>query len=150
MPDIREQVALELEQLERLLEVHASLIHEVEARPPDPVELSALAALLHSFYNGVENICKRITFATVGELPQGELRHRKLLEGMSASLPGRPAVFSPGTKDELRLYMDFRHVFRHAYTFELRWTKMAGLVHGCEDLLRRLEQELEAFLQELG
>jgi hypothetical protein len=59
-------------------------------------------------------------------------------------------VFSPGLKDELRLYMDFRHVFRHAYTFELRWAKMAELVHGCEDLLRRLKQELASFIQELG
>ncbi len=46
--------------------------------------------------------------------------------------------------------MDFRHVFRHAYTFELRWRKMARLALTMQATLRRVEDELGAFLKAIG
>jgi hypothetical protein len=57
---LRKQVAVELEQLKHLLEVHRSLLTKCITDTPDPIEVSALAAMLHSFYTGVENIFKRI------------------------------------------------------------------------------------------
>ncbi len=39
-----------------------------------------------------------------------------------------------------------RHVFRNAYSFDLDWEKMSGLVLNCEDVWRRLEAELTVFL----
>ncbi len=44
-------------------------------------------------------------------------------------------------------YLEFRHVFRQAYAFDLRWEKMRSLVLGCEDTLRLLQVELESFLR---
>jgi hypothetical protein len=41
----------------------------------------------------------------------------------------------------------FRHVFRNAYSFDLDWEKMSGLVLNCEDVWRRLEAELTAFVR---
>lgn len=42
---------------------------------PDPIERSALAAMLHAFYTGVENILKRIALGINGRLPEGEFWH---------------------------------------------------------------------------
>jgi hypothetical protein len=53
---IAAQVGLELEQLDQLLETYRPLLGRCETAAPDEIELAALAAMLHSFYNGVENL----------------------------------------------------------------------------------------------
>ena len=82
-----------------------------------------------------------------GDLPKSEFWHRQLLDNMAYPGPARRAVISASLRDDLRVYLYFRHVFRQAYTFELRWEKMAGLVERCENTLRQLELELETFLE---
>jgi hypothetical protein len=57
---LRKQIAVERQQLHRLLATHRPILEKCAARPPSEIELSALAAMLHSFYNGTENIFKRI------------------------------------------------------------------------------------------
>jgi hypothetical protein len=51
---LRKQITVERQQLDRLLEIHRPLIKKCAAGPPSEVELSALAAALHSFYSGIE------------------------------------------------------------------------------------------------
>ena len=43
--------------------------------------------------------------------------------------------------------MEFRHVFRHAYTFDLRWDRMKTLVLGCEETLHLVEEQLDRFFE---
>ena len=117
------------------------------SEPPNDIELSALAALLHSFYTGVENIFKRIAVELDGEPPRGEAWHRQLLDAMARPAKNRVAVISESLSDSLSEYLAFRHVFRQAYSFDLRWDKMSALVLNCEATFRRLEAELEAFSQ---
>lgn len=50
----------------------------------------------------------------------------------------------------LKDYLDFRHVFRQAYSFEIQWDKMEPLVLNCEQVLLELEAELQTFLQSEG
>ncbi len=142
------QVAVEREQLHRLLETHRPLLVQCSESRPNPIELSALAALLHSFYNGVENILKRISAEIDSAPPSGEFWHRKLLDSMALPRKSRPAAISRVLNDRLSEYLEFRHIFRHAYTFELHWEKMSSLVLGCEETLRLLEAELDKFLRE--
>jgi hypothetical protein len=144
---LQKQVAVELEQLNRLLETHRPLLRKCRGTKPDPIELSALAAMLHAFYTGIENILKRVTVELDSNPPTGEFWHRQLLDSVARSGPARPPVISAHLRDLLRNYLYFRHVFRQAYTFELRWEKMAGLVHDCEDTLRELELELRNFFE---
>jgi hypothetical protein len=94
------------------------------------VEISALAAMLHSFYTGIENVMKRIALRIDGGLPEGPAWHTRLL-------------------DRLRTYMAFRHMFRHTYSFELRWDHMKPLVSECQDILRQFEEQVEKFLHDL-
>jgi len=144
---LRKQVVVEREQLNRLLEVHRPLLVRCATTTPNDIELSALAAMLHSFYTGIENIFKRIAVEIDGALPHGESWHRELLDAMRRPSAARPAVISAPLRDRLREYLEFRHVFRQAYAFQLRWDKMSPLVQGCEKTLRQLEAELEAFLR---
>ncbi len=112
-------------------------------------ELAALAAILHAFYNGVENIFKRVAVTLDGGAPSGPSWHADLIEAMSKPNPNRPALLSESLSETLQEYLDFRHVFRQAYSFELRWEKMKHLVLGLHDVLRRLEHELDVFLAQV-
>lgn len=59
-PKLAKQINVEREQLRRLIAIHSKLLVNCASHIPNDIELSALAALLHSFYTGVENIFKRV------------------------------------------------------------------------------------------
>ena len=141
------QIQVELEQMDLLFKRHPGLIEKCRHQAPDNVEIDALAALLHSFYTGVENIFKRISLKIDLGLPDGGLWHSELLGNMSHPTKSRPAVISEGLRMQLRGYMDFRHLFRHAYTLQLNWNKMSGLVLELEGVYQQFKQELKSFSQ---
>ena len=92
---------------------------------------------------------KRVAVEIDEELPSSPFWHRDLLEAMIHPTPRRQAVISNALRTQLREYLEFRHVFRQAYSFQLRWDKMETLVLECEQLLRLLEKELDLFLQSI-
>lgn len=143
--DVAKQVRVERELLNRLLSSHRSLPATTPGATPSVVELAAHAAMLHSFYTGVENIFKRISLGIDKDLPSGDKWHVDLLNKIATATPQRHAVTSAALRDQLACYLEFRHFFRHAYTFQLRWEKMASLALGCEGVLRQLEAELDGF-----
>lgn len=143
--ETRQKTELELALLRRLLQAHSELLSRANGEELDGAELLASAAIVHSLYNGVENIFKRIALEIDGALPNGQKWHSDLLLQMEKEKDIRPAVISTDLRLRLGEYMDFRHVFRHAYSFDLQWAKMHGLVVNCEDTLQRLTAELEVF-----
>lgn len=145
--EVTRQTAFELLQLRQLLDSYSPLLAKVAAADPDHTSTAALGSMLHSFYTGVENIFKRIAIEGEGGVPSGESWHSELLKNMAAPSANRPTVITTSLRDRLADYLAFRHVFRSAYSFLLRWDRMAPLVFDCEATLRSLETELGAFLQ---
>jgi len=126
-------------------------IQETFAGLPIPQEPShkdkaALGAFVHSFYNGLENVLKRLAQEVDRSIPTGEGWHRALLRRMSVEVPGvRPAVLRPKTVEALEPYLGFRHFFRHAYTFEIEWEKLKPLVEQAREVFERARQDIEVF-----
>jgi len=149
-PRLAKQIAAEREMLNRLLADHRTLIDKCEHSSPEKIEISALAAMLHSFYTGIENLFERIAIELDEGLPQGPAWHKELLARMSLPAPRRPAVISPGLAENLREYLEFRHFFRGAYTFQVLWDRMAHLVQGCPLALKNLEAELDVFIKAMS
>lgn len=147
---LKRQIEVELEQLGGLMKRHPQLLARGPQDSPTPVEIDAIAALLHSFYTGIENLFKRISVTLDNGPPSGEMWHTKLLDTMTRSTTEREPVISVELRNVLRKFLDFRHVFRHAYSFELQWSKMAPLVGECEATFRRLEQEVVRFAEGFG
>jgi len=143
---LRKQISVELEQLDTLFTVHRPLLTKSLDTPPDEIGLSALAAFLHSFYTGIENIFKRVTLEVDGLPPRGVSWHRELLDAMTRETERRKRVISQDLSDRLKDYLQFRHFFRHAYVFHLQWAKIRPLVVGCEETMRMLRDEIEGFL----
>jgi hypothetical protein len=50
--DLIEKILFEIEQINKLLEIHNSLITLCRHKEPDSTELAAIGTILHSFYNG--------------------------------------------------------------------------------------------------
>jgi len=50
------QVKFEIGQIDQLFESYADLLEQAQKKAPDLVEVTAMASVLHSFYNGLENI----------------------------------------------------------------------------------------------
>lgn len=144
-PETWKRVELELSQLHHLLQSQSDLLSRAKEQEPTGTELLAIAALLHSFYTGIENAFKRIAAEIDGRMPTGQKSHADLLLQMESGTEKRPAVISEGLRLRLGEYMNFRHVFRHAYSFELQWSRMKGLVLNVEDTLSQFGSAMQAF-----
>jgi hypothetical protein len=143
----RKQQAAEREQLQRLLAGIKGLLAKCRDTAPNEIELSALAATLHSFYTGVENIFKRVAVELDCEPVRGDAWHRELLLRMKTPTLRRPALLSEELHNTLNEYLRFRHVFRNAYSFDLDWRKMSPLVLRLEETFDNLEAAFDDFLK---
>lgn len=130
----------------------AAVVREIrrtaEPLPAEPSlkDKAALGAFVHSFYNGVENLLKRLAQQVDQSLPSGEGWHRALLQRMTTEIPSvRPPVLQRQTAEILEPYLGFRHFFRHAYTFEIEWQKLKPLVDGVEEAFKKLRRDLDDF-----
>jgi hypothetical protein len=146
-PETQEKVGFEIEQLHRLVDSWRGLVAKSAGAQPDSTELAALSAYLHSFYNGIENILKQIALDIDGVRLSSDSWHSDLLTLMSTPTEHRPALLSQDLGIKLDGYRGFRHVFRHAYTFNIIWEKMWDLVVECEAVLLEFEQACRALFE---
>ena len=145
LPDLRDEIEVEFCLIGRLLEESADLRRNARHTAPNKNETVVLASVLHSFYTGVENLLNRIITHVDGKSPQGRFWHRDVLLRMARCERQRPAIISEELRIILSDYLHFRHMFRHAYAFELKWTRMAPLVEGIEDTFARLQREVRLY-----
>ncbi|MFZ5495442.1 MAG: hypothetical protein ACOZE5_08930 [Verrucomicrobiota bacterium] len=132
--------------MRELLVVHAPLVEKCRHQPPDMIECSALATMLHSFYTGIENLLSRVAREIDGETVKSDRWHRDLLQRMTEARKERSAVISARLRVHLQDYLGFRHFFRNAYSFHFDWEEMAPLVLECENILQQFSREVAEFL----
>jgi HepT-like protein len=115
----------------------------------DRLALYGTAALLETFYTGVERALVRVAGST-GEAPEGPAWHRRLLEIMSIEIPEvRPQVLSPRSASELEEYLAFRHRFRNLYLFDLQPVPVLALAARAHEVWTKVHADLERFADTL-
>lgn len=144
------QVEFEIGQIEQLLESYAGLLERTKTSRPDLVEITALASILHSFYNGIENIFLSISKGIDAEIPTGTQWHRDLLTQMPQANQHRAAVLTIETTRRLADYLGFRHFFRHSYSFFLDWNELEKLIFPLTEVWAQVKAELQQFLAGLN
>ena len=118
---LRKKIAFEISEIDTLLGHASVLLQKCRVKEPDFIELSAVGSTLHSFYNGLENIFQLIRKEIDRTSATGGWWHSELLDAMFRTTESRPAVLDEWLREPLSDYMEFRHFFRHAYGYHLRW-----------------------------
>jgi hypothetical protein len=78
--NVKRKILFEISQIDEALESAKPLRDLCKARIPDIIEKSAVALLLQSFYNGIENILIIIVKYFDAKLPNSSKWHKELLE----------------------------------------------------------------------
>lgn len=148
--ELKEEIAIELENIETVLRELSQLSEDVQGREASLLEKTAASAFLAQFYNGLENILKRICRYSNAPLPAGEIWHVELFRRFcTPPSPPLPALFDQSLAADLAPYRKFRHVVHHGYGFQLDWERMAGGISQVNDVYRRLKRRIEDYLQSL-
>ncbi|MBI5830258.1 MAG: antitoxin [Chloroflexi bacterium] len=127
-------IKFEIEQIDKLLETYTDLLAKAQTGKPDLVETTAIGSVLHSFYNGLENVFLAIAKGIDRNVSAGSQWHRDLLNQMAQSTTRRKAILSASTAESLTDYLSFRHFFRHSYSFYLDWEELEELVTPLVDI----------------
>lgn len=134
--NIKSKILYEISEIDTLLEKAAVLVSLCQNKEPDFIEISAVGATLHSFYNGTENILSLIgKFQGIDSSDKSQW-HKTLLNFVVTESNG----FSIEQKQLLLEYMGFRHFFRHTYGYTLQWEKCEHLFLGMTEFWNELKQ----------
>lgn len=146
---LAERLRAELRTLEQVVGRTEGALSRATQQAQDQDYFLAAAALdLHGFYIGLERLFELIAREVDESRPAGSHWHRDLLAQMSLTvIDVRPAVLSPEAHSALTDYLEFRHVVRNLYTFNLRADRIAELVRGLRPAFDLAWCDLQAFAE---
>lgn len=148
--ELQEEITLELDWLQTTVNEVLSLGKEIGNAEPTIREKTAAAAFLSQFYNGLENILKRICRFHEVSLPHGDTWHIDLFQYFCN--PPRqplPEFFDRSLAHELIPFRKFRHVFHHGYSFQLDWKPIKEGIGGIDCLFKKLRKKIIDYLEYL-
>ena len=141
------KIVFEISQIDKLLNESKPLLDLCKLKTPDFIEMSAAALLLHSFYNGIENILRLIIRFYDTKLPNDIKWHMELLEKAFISNENRKEIFNIELQETLEEYLKFRHFVRHSYGFQLDWERMEDLITKINNIWDQVKDNLSAFIE---
>jgi hypothetical protein len=144
---IKAKITFEISQIEKLFDSGKPLFDVCTIKTPDFIEMSAVALLLHSFYNGLENILLLIFKHYNKPLPTGIKWHIELLEQAFISNEGGKSIFRIELQEPLDKYLKFRHFIRHSYGFQLEWERMEDLIKGIDSVWKLIKEDINIFIE---
>ncbi|MFC2131634.1 hypothetical protein ACFLSQ_09390 [Bacteroidota bacterium] len=122
-PELKNNIDIELANIEIVTNEADNLFKLIGNKEPDNVQKTALAAFATQFYNGIENILKRILKSYSIPLPVGDDWHIKLIHRFSENSDLEvPLKFDNELFTHLSELRRFRHYFFHGYSINIDWT----------------------------
>ena len=133
------------ETLERLLNAR----NEFDAKKRNYLVEPAMGTYLMNFYNGIENIIKRIVKGYYLTFPKGASWHKELLNLSSNPPSEKIALFNGNIGERLHAYRNFRHRFVSGYGFQLKGEKMLELIDNAGPLWIEIKKAISDFWDKL-
>ena len=143
---VKEQIKFKINDIDKLFSEYNLIFESAKEEDPDLFNMTILGTVLHSFYNGLENIFDIIAKNIDGNVPTGSKSHQELLHQMASENGNRNEVINEKLYLKLREYASFRHFYRHAYSFQLNWEKMRPLVDDVHTVWQNVKSCLEKFI----
>jgi len=144
--DLIEEMDFQIHQIDKQFDEFSSYFKNMDYETPDLEQTTIMAAILHSFYTGLENIFIMISKKVDGFTPSSVKSHQELLDFVHENTSNREAIINEETFLILNEYMKFRHVFRHGYSFQLKWEKMKSLAVNLFDTWDNVKEQLVEFV----
>lgn len=140
---IKEQIKFKINDIDKLFSEYELVFVRIKDEVPDLFDMTILGSVLHSFYNGLENIFEIIAKNIDNNVPSGNKSHQELLHQMASENDSRNEILNEKLYFKLREYATFRHFYRHAYSFQLDWDKMKSLIEDVHSVWKEVKQALE-------
>ena len=123
------------------------LMNEIKPYLDDPKMARLKGSILHDFYNACERIFKWIAKDINGDFSPMEHWHKDLLYRMTIEIKDtRPAVISEKLAADLNDFLQFRHLFRNVYGFELKSDLLDRLINKFDLTASQFIEEINKFL----
>ena len=137
MDELREMIEIEYEKIEQVI----NGLPDTDRLPYlSELELAGVATFIHNFFNGIENILKRVFKSFNFKLPAGASWHIDLLNHAVYY-----KIISNDLKKMLTRYLGFRHFFTHAYAIDLYADKLEELVNNVVPTYVHFKKEINYF-----
>ena len=142
-----QKILFEIGQIDELIHEASPLFDLCKIKEPDFVERCGTAMILHSFYNGIENILLLIIKNKESVLPKGIKWHKELFAQAFEATENRSQIFREDLKESLNDYLQFRHFVRHSYGFQLKWEKMKNMLFGMNTMWENIKEDIHLFIK---
>jgi len=145
--ELKTEIDIELNLIDQTVSELKSIKSDVNSREPSIREKAAAGAFLAQFYNGIENILKRVCKFNNVQIPTGEMWHFEIFKMFcNPAFSTLPELFDASLSSELSAFRKFRHVVHHGYGFQLDWDRMKEGIEKIELITFRLKQSLKSYL----
>lgn len=149
--DVGNTIENVISDIDALFKIHEEEIEKAISSnsEPKPLAIAGFSKILQDYYIGIENIFELIARRIDDDFPGGDSSHRDLLNQMATDNKNRKPVISEDVKDELSVYLAFRHKSRHLYSISHEWVSMRPLLTNVMDDWKTVRKEIKAFVETL-
>ena len=144
--DIIEIILFQISEIDKLFEEYDSFFQNMNYDDPSLIDKTVIGSILHSFYNGIENIFETISKNIDNFVPSGNKTHKEILNNIYVGNEKRTAIIDKETYNLLMDYLGFRHFYRHSYSFHLNWEKLKPLVANLSMTWNKAKEQIKFFM----
>lgn len=145
---LQEEITTELNSLDIIFGDIVNFPQFIENKDVNNYDKAAVALLLSQFYNGVENILKRILNFFSIKIPKSDDYHIEIINNFKIGHNNLPIIFTDENIEGFTILRRFRHYVFYGYSFTLDWDRLKLAIILLPKIYNSFKNNLFIFLEE--